>query len=136
MRVSSTFATDITGAVVAKRNIPLAARKPRVTSEDVADPGRLAEMLTRMRETQDEVTYGFRSSPFASTILFQDVAVSTAGATVSLRHGLGRRAFWIVVDWQASTPGNAPNIQTNTSSDTSTLILQSYTAGTASVLVF
>ncbi len=67
-----------------------------------------------------------------------EVAVSTAGATVSLRHSFGSPVRWWVVSWgtsAASTPAAGHSLAMDVTSDSDTLVLRSYVAGRAVIRI-
>lgn len=66
---------------------------------------------------------------------FTDLKVGNSGAKVMLRHSLGRRARWEVVDWKRTTSGGWHGLE-RFSDDGNTLTLASYIDGVATVRVF
>lgn len=102
-----------------------------VTEQDVQEPAKLARVLGRV--LAEVAALKRRFAPRA--IDFEDVAVSTAGATVSLEHGMSGRVRWYLVGWQSSGT-TAPILKESTTLTTSsTLVLASYVAGTATIRV-
>lgn len=102
-----------------------------VTPEDAADTSKLARLLARV--LKDIATLKRRWAP--QFIDFEDVVVSTAGASVTLAHGFGGRVRWHLVGWQSSGT-SAPVLKEDTTNTTATtLVLLSYVAGTATVRV-
>ena len=67
------------------------------------------------------------------TLQIKDQVVGTADALLPLRHTLGRRVLWRIIDWQATTAGSAPNLQRDATTSKDILVLASYTAGTVSI---
>jgi hypothetical protein len=97
-----------------------------------------ADQLTRLQQAIVEVTKATRANRRNQAWAFEDVPVHTVGTQIKLRHGLGRRVRWSVVDWQPTVAGNAPNIECFQSeqTDPNLLILRSYVAGTATIEVW
>lgn len=104
-----------------------------------ADPATLAEQLTRLQSATVEATEATRRNRSNSKVVFEDVACGAGGATVVLRHGLGRRARWRVVDWTRTTPGGSHGLErgisTANTNDENTLTLLSFVQGTATIEV-
>jgi hypothetical protein len=100
-----------------------------VTVEDVADPAKVARLLGKLLA---DVAAGHRR--FAPTrVDFEDVAVSSSGADVSLQHNLGGRVRWYLV-------GSTVNVTslyeaTSTTDDTLVLNVTSASNGYASFRV-
>ncbi|MBP9106039.1 MAG: hypothetical protein KBF56_04740 [Gemmatimonadaceae bacterium] len=99
-------------------------------------PEQFAKQLNALQEATVEATEAARRNRGNSKVTFEDIACGTAGATVVLRHGLGRRARWRVVDWTRTTPGGTHGLERSaTGNDENTLTLASYVAGTATIEV-
>lgn len=101
-----------------------------VTEKDVQEPPKLSRMLLRL--LKDVASLKRLWTP--SRIDFEDQAVSTAGAVVTLNHGFGGRVRWWIVDWQA-TGTAAPVLKRTTATTNDALVLASYVAGTATIRV-
>lgn len=102
-----------------------------MTSEDAKDPEKIARVLGRLLKENAELRR--RWNP--RRVDFEDVAVSTAGAVVSLQHGFAGRVRWWPVGWQ-SAASTAPYLREDTAASTAdTLVLKSYVAGTVTVRV-
>ncbi len=102
-----------------------------VTESDAKDPAKLARLLARLLKDIATVRRRFT----AKRIDFEDVAVSTAGATVSLQHNLNGRVRWWLAGWQSSGT-TAPILKESATATTAqTLVLMSYVAGTATIRV-
>lgn len=104
-----------------------------------ADPATLAEQLTRLQAATVEATEATRRNRGNTKVVFEDIACPAGGATVVLRHGLGRRARWRVVDWMRPIPGGSHGLErsksSNDTNDENTLTLLSFIAGTATIEV-
>lgn len=110
-------------------------RNASVQDEDVKDEKKLAEILrtTLLRVSELESRLPPDGIEF-------EVAVSTAGAVVSLFHNLGQPVRWWVTCWtrpveQGAYPTTAPILVQDAASDTNTLVLKSYVAGRAVIRV-
>ena len=102
----------------------------RVTEDDVKDAGKLARLLLRMLKDVGVLKRRF----WPRRIDFEDQAVSTAGALVTLTHGFGGRVRWYLVDWESSGT-SAPVLKRDSATDNNSLVLASYVAGTATIRV-
>jgi hypothetical protein len=122
------------GKVVRETETPI--REERFAAED--NPATRAEQLTRLQQNVIEATRATRRTRQTTGVVFEDVSVGTGGATVRLRHGLGRTARWAVVEWRRTTPGGTHGLErsTSTENDRDTLVLASYVAGTATIEVW
>lgn len=138
MKVSGRVYTDGSGNATSARIAPGSLERLRVTGDTVQDPEELARILTTLVKVLEASTYQSRGEVYVE---FEDVAVSTAGAEVTLRHALGKRPRWSIVRW-SSSGSSAPvlkeslNSDGSPKSDTNQLVLASYVAGTATVRVF
>lgn len=101
-----------------------------VTEADVQEPPKLARLLARLLKDTTALKRAFAPR----RIDFEDVAVSTAGATVSLQHNFAGRVRWYLVGW-SSTGTQAPILKEAAATTASTLVLASYVAGTATLRV-
>lgn len=106
-----------------------------VQDEDVKDEKKLAEILrhTLLRVTELEARLPPEGVEF-------EVAVGNLGSTTSLFHNLGQPVRWWVTCWtrpveQGAYPVTGPDLIQDASSDTTTLVLQSYTAGRAVIRI-
>ncbi len=103
-----------------------------VTEADVQEPAKLARavqsLLLRVATLE--------RTRVPQRIDFEDIAVSTAGAQVSLAHGMNGRVRWWIVGWRSSGTA-APILRESPTTITTanTLYLQSYVAGTATIRV-
>ena len=102
-----------------------------ITEADVQDPAKLARSLAAAYKA----LAALRRAWAPRRLDFEDVPVSTAGATVSLEHDMGGRVRWHLVGWRS--PGtSAPILKEETDLTTDrTLVLMSYVAGTATIRV-
>jgi hypothetical protein len=100
-----------------------------VSSQDVQDPEQLARLIQEQRQTLHGLPPGRRE------IIFEDVATGTAGALLSLPHGIGGRVLWSVVDWASTAGGAAPILEKDDTTSNDTLVLASYVAGTATIRI-
>lgn len=97
-------------------------------------PGQLAEQLRQvmLRVNRLEAVAPPEPTEF-------EVAVSTAGALVSLRHSFGVPVRWWVTSWGTTTAGTPPvathALVMDATSDSDTLVLRSYVAGRAVVRI-
>jgi hypothetical protein len=102
-------------------------------------PEQLARQLTALQAATVEATEATRRNRGNTKVTFEDVACPAGGATVVLRHGLGRRARWRVVDWMRPIPGGSHGLErsksSNDTNDENTLTLLSFIAGTATIEV-
>jgi alpha-ketoglutarate-dependent taurine dioxygenase len=121
-----TFNSD--GTIAAKAPRPV--QRARIDEQTVQDPAKLRETLEHLQRRQERELARDRE-----VRRFKDVAVGAGGATVRLQHGLGQRVAWWVADWQPAAAGNRPFLERSTASTADTLVLASYTAGTASIHV-
>ena len=102
-----------------------------ITESDVKDAAKLARMLGDVIAAAAELSRAWAPA----VVDFEDVAVSTAGALVTLQHNMRGRVRWWVVDWVCAT-NVAPILRKSTTATTSdTLVLLSYVAGTATIRV-
>lgn len=110
---------------------PKAQADQTITEADVTDTSKLTKLLVKL--LTDVAALRRRFAP--RRIDFEDVPVSTAGAAVNLEHGFGGRVRWWIAGWQSSGTA-APILKESTTLTTnSTLSLQSYVAGTATIRV-
>ena len=123
------------GAWVPSALTPSAVRRQRVQPSDVDDPSKVADQLTKLQDNQTEVNRALAASPLLGPKIFHDVACGTSGATaLQVAHGYGRPARWYVVRWARTTPGGSHGLEGLTNDD-KTLVLRSYVAGVATVMV-
>ena len=102
-----------------------------VTELDVQDAAKLSKMLARVLST----LAGIRRRHDPTRVDFEDVAVSTAGASVTFQHNFGGRVRWWVTDWACAT-NVAPILRKDDTNTTATaLVLLSYVAGTVTIRV-
>lgn len=97
------------------------------TTADVQDPEKLARAVQALEKAT-------ATASTAKSVDFQDVAVSPAGALVSLPHGFGTRVRWWLVDWESSGT-SAPVLKRDATSTNDTLVLASYVAGTVTIRI-
>lgn len=130
--MSSTFRD---GKVVRDAATPV--RAERFTAD--TSPEQLARQLNALQEATVEAAEAARRNRGNTKVTFEDVACPAGGATVVLRHGLGRRARWRVVDWTRTIPGGTHGLErgisTANTNDENTLTLLSFVAGTATIEV-
>ena len=102
-----------------------------ITEHDVQDPSNLALILTGIRaDVADQ-----RADFVPNRIDYEDYPVLTGGAALRLIHGFNGRVRWWVVGWQCPT-NVAPILKEDTvQTDTKTLVLLSYVAGTVTIRV-
>lgn len=99
--------------------------------DDAADPNKLARLLNDVLANVNRL----RRKWAADFIDYEDVSVSTSGATVRLQHNFSGRVRWRVVDWTDAATG-APDLRKDTTNtDANTLVLKSYVAGTVTIRV-
>lgn len=129
MGALSTAVVPATG-VLRQLDKPSSATE-RVAAKDVESAETLARILQELR---DEVA-NLRRRWEPRAIVFEDIAAGTLGAKVTLPHNFGGRVRWTLVGWQSSLT-NAPVLREDTAATTSNvLVLESYTAGTATIRV-
>lgn len=102
-----------------------------VTEEDASSALKLSKLLVRL--LRHVALLRRRFSP--AVIVYEDIPTSTLGAKVTLEHGFGGRVRWSVVGWQSSGTTAVNLKEDTTSTDADTLVLLSYTAGTACIRV-
>lgn len=102
-----------------------------LTEQDVADAKKLSEFLTKLRSSVSDLLR--RWNP--DRIDFEDMTVSTSGATVTLPHKFGGRVRWWLVGWRSSGTSAPILKEDTTATDDNTLVLLSYVAGTATIRV-
>lgn len=102
-----------------------------VTEEHAKDPARVARILIRILATIAALKRAF--SP--KRIDYEDVAVLGSGALVQLQHGFGSRTRWWVIGWQSGGTAAPIFIESTALTTASTLVLQSYVAGTVTLRV-
>ncbi len=102
-----------------------------ITDDDVKEPAKLTRLLSRILSN----VAALKRVSAPRRLDFEDVVVSTAGASVPLQHNLNGRVRWSVVDWECAT-NVAPILRKDATNTTaSTLVLLSYVAGTATIRV-
>ncbi len=102
-----------------------------ITEDDVKEPAKVTRLLSRILSNIAALKRVSAPSRFD----FEDVAVSTSGASVTLQHNINGRVRWWVVDWECVTNA-APILRKDATNTTaSTLVLLSYVAGTATIRV-
>ena len=112
---------------------------PNLSASDVA-PGKLLETLNRVVDIINR-SIGALTTGETAPIYFEDLDV-TSSSMVPLRHGLGRRVRWSVVDWSSTATGDACVLERNldpgvgTIGDDNTLALRSYCDGRVTVRVW
>ena len=129
---------DATGRPKAPPPAPM--RVERITPEIARDPDRLADLLTRISIALSDATTAARASVFNGYTKFEGVPCGSGGAVVTLRHGLGRPPMIIVTRFLGtdgiSVATDRPDLREDpTQSDASTLVLKSYVAGVADVVL-
>ena len=134
MKVWVTLAQRL-GITTAKANLPAATRRPRLTEDDTNSPTKLADVLTRILNAQQDFERASQASPLASGLVFVDLVFNGTDPQ-TLHHGFGRNAMWLVVDWQPASGSLGTSMSRTGSPDTETLTLMSTRAGTATVMVF
>jgi hypothetical protein len=106
------------------------ANRQRITAEDVKDPAKLAEILTRIQADTESNTKGQRR-PY---IVFHDVTI-TAGSTYQFQHNFTGRVHWWVVEYQV-VGGSGLQLQNWTATTTEgTLGLYALVSGIVSIRV-
>lgn len=102
-------------------------------------PEQFAKQLNALQEATVEATEAARRNRGNTKVTFEDVACPAGGSPVVLRHGLGRRARWRVVDWTRTIPGGTHGLErgisTSYTNDETTLTLLSFVQGTATIEV-
>lgn len=101
-----------------------------ITELDVQDPAKLSKLLGRVLASQATLRRNF----VPRRLDFEDVAVGTLAAAVPLQHGLNGRVRWWIVDWTSSGTA-APVLRRGAATDSNTLVLESYVAGTATIRI-
>ncbi len=106
-----------------------------VHDDDVTEPKKLGEILRNIIRRVSDL-----ESRVAPEAVEFEVAVSTAGALVSLNHGLSAPVRWWVTVWTrpvaaGAYPTTAPILVQDASTTPDILVLKSYTAGRAVVRV-
>lgn len=101
-----------------------------VKAEDAADAPKLARLLTRI--LAELAAASRRFAPRRATFVSLDVD-DTGATKYRLPHHFGGAAAWSVVGWRDASAGHG--LVEDSSSDSNTLVLVSYVAGTADILV-
>lgn len=102
-----------------------------VSAEDVKDPAKLAQILTRILKAQSEIRR--RQQP--RWIDFEDVAVTNAGTVLyRFEHGFGGRVRWWPVNWTSALNDWLYLVEDSTT-DENTLVLRSFSGGTVTVRI-
>lgn len=102
----------------------------QLTEADVADASKLTRAL--MRILKDVASLMRRWWP--ETIEYEDISCGAGGARLQFPHNFGGAARYVVRSWH-SPAAPSPSLQIDASSDGRTLVLRSYTAGTATIQV-
>lgn len=124
-------AAAISSAGIVRRLDGRASATERLTAEHVADPERLARAVNELRE--QTASQANRHQP--RSLDFEDLIVDASGTKLfRLKHGFGGRVRWYVVDWDGGAAGPA-QLDRGAGGDENTLVLVSFTAGTATVRV-
>lgn len=124
----------VTSAVVQRAALPL--KVLGFGLGDVGDAASIARALAHLMTTIREATLQSRLGVIREEALIQNIPCGTAGASVTIPHGLGRKPLgWIVTAWSGASGGESL-VEVLTSRTSDVLVLNSYTAGTADVLVF
>ncbi len=109
---------------------PKAGADEVVSAEDVQDPVKLSKLATRLLATQAKL----RQEWAPRRLDYEDVPCDGAGGAITLQHNLTGRVRWWVVDW-TSSGAVSPTLITGVETDSATLVLYSYAAGTATIRV-
>ncbi len=100
-----------------------------VTEQQAKDPNRVARLLATL--LRDVAVLKRRWWPHR--IDFEGRVVDATGTTkYRLQHNVGAGCRWCVVDWQGTV---AASLSRHADTDGNTLVLVSYTAGTATIRV-
>lgn len=102
------------------------------TAADVADPEKLARMVTALRRDVAELKR--RWNPRKTYFRDQVVTASTT-TKIRLEHGFGGRVNFWPCDWKPTVAGTEARIERHGDSDDNTLVVVSNAAGTVTVLV-
>lgn len=113
------------------RQLDKPAQQPdQVTEEQATDPKRLSRLLNELR--QAVARQSRRWAP--SFVEHEDVVVDGTGTTkYRFAHRFGKRVRWWPVDWVSASAG--PRLVRHADTDTNTLVLVSYTAGTLTLRI-
>lgn len=112
-----------------RRVTPGTAPDEVFSEDDAKDAGKLSRLLTRI--LKDIATLKRVWQP--KTIEFEDQSVDATGTTkYRLEHGFGGRVRWWVTEWTGTA---AHCLSKHADTDTTTLVLVSYVAGTATIRV-
>jgi len=123
-RMSSTVTRQYVSVPVPRREMTL--------TRDNSTADLVAEKVSALTdEARESARRG--AAPF---IDFEGVACGASGAEVAIRHGLGGRVRWWVVEWETNSTSNFA-LRKSTAKDAtdSVLYLQSYVTGTATIRV-
>jgi hypothetical protein len=102
----------------------------QVTPDDAKDSERVARML--MRLLKDVST--LRRSWAPRFVDHEDRVVDATGTTTyRFPHGFGGRVRWWPVDWKDASAG--PQLERHSDTDSNTLVLVSYAAGTLTLRI-
>jgi hypothetical protein len=111
------------------RKAAVSAPRQVITSLDVQDPEKLARTLQEQRRDLDALDAPKRE------IVYEDVAVGSAGALVTLTHNFGGRVLWSVEDWTSTAGGATHILEKSTTTTADALVLASSVAGTATIRI-
>lgn len=107
----------------------------RATPDQLQTPDDVAEIMERQRAASETINREMVPRFFRDAAIFQDLA-AVAGVSLPIRHGLGRRVNWLVVDWAPGTAGQAANFARQTVTTSDQLVLLPVNSGTVSIMIF
>jgi len=125
--MSATVRSD--GTVI--QHIGRSAELEQVTAEDVKDPERLARALNAI---QVEVARNAAATA-QEWVEFEDVS-SSLGTNISIRHNLGGRVRWAVVQWEPTSANGYNPFEQHADTDANNLVLSCNEDGTATVRIW
>lgn len=127
----ATYVDSSTGDVTSD---PVRGSNSQFSSKLVEDPDRLSDQLSSMASDVGTLLRTVDGDRRARSVFYK-VTLGAAGATVKLRHGLGRTPFYSVVYFSSSTAAG-PDVKSTTGTDETNLVLASYVAGDSWIEVF
>ncbi len=132
----------------AKSTVAALPRPVQFTEAQVADSKTLVKQLHAMQLEIAQTSHAVRAHPEQAPVTFRNVPCGVSGAKVTLRHGFGVYADFIVVNWKstvlpAAATATGPSLVSDVEeavatrgTDSNTLVLNSYVAGVATIRVF
>jgi hypothetical protein len=118
-----------------------ARSREKLSARELADQKKLLDFLNRLQDDNARVDRAIAGGR-VEAIAFEDLRVGDytmdqVAGTVAVRHALGRRVRWAVVDWIPATEGEVHVLQRDADRTTDeVLALRSYVPGTLTLEVW